>query len=102
MRAHDKSLVVYTKILFACYFNGDLPEFLFDSCSAVIEVVVHILDVNHYELTHPVSAKNRTETMLPVCGFVNFEGLHCFHIQDVDRLGDFVNKNQGANASQLF
>ena len=81
--AYDEGLVVYAEVLFASYFDGYLTEFLFEGSAAVVEVVVHVLDIEHDELAHPVSAEDCSKAMLPVSGLVDFKWLHGLHIKNM-------------------
>lgn len=101
MSVDDKCLVVDAEVCLPHYLDLDLPKLLPHGSSGVVEIVVHIFDVDDHEFAHPFSSESGFEAILPVRRFVNFESLHSLDVDDVDELGDLVHQYHGPDASQV-
>jgi len=101
MSVDDKCLVVDAEVCLPHYLDLDLPKLLPHGSSGVVEIVVHIFDVDDHEFAHPFSSESGFEAILPVRRFVNFESLHSLDVDDMDELGDLVHQYHGPDASQV-
>jgi len=84
MSVDDKCLVVDAEVCLPHYLDLDLPKLLPHGSSGVVEIVVHIFDVDDHEFAHPFSSESGFEAILPVRRFVNFESLHSLDVDDMD------------------
>lgn len=91
MAADKKTIIVDSIVFFSLDFNLDHLKALLNGSSALIDIVIDIVDVNDDKLCESVSSAEGLELILPVSDLVNLVSLHRVDIHDVDEGRDFVN-----------
>lgn len=81
---HDEGLIILAEIGLSGDFDLDHLKSLLSCCSAHIDIVVCVLNVEDYELGQSVSAAESSELVLPVHLLVDLVCLHSENINDVD------------------
>lgn len=57
MRVNYHSVIIHAKVFFPGELHGNLPELLLDGSTTRVEIVINVLDVDHYELAHAFPAQ---------------------------------------------
>jgi hypothetical protein len=77
-------------------------EALLGCCSADVDIVISILDVEDNELGETVTTAKGSELVLPIEVCIDLIGSHGEDIDNLHKGGDFVDQNQGSKATQVL
>ena len=90
MCVDKECLFVDAEVFLSLDFNLDLSEPLFQSSPTLIEVIIDVLYAENYKLRESIPSQSCLEAMLPIYLLINFKCLHCFDVNNMDKLGDLI------------
>lgn len=99
MRVNNEGPVVDAEVFLARNLNLHLTELLANGRTARVEVVVHILNVEHDEFGQSLATEHGLEAVLPVRRLVNLERLHRLDVHNMNELTDLVHENHGSDTA---
>ena len=100
MSVDHKRSIVYTEIFCSGDFYLDHPVLLSGRCPRHVNIHVRIFNIQNNKLREALSASQTSELIVPVFDGIDFVSLHGVHIDDMDRGGDLVDQDQGADATK--